>query len=91
MQLCIPRVDTSYNRDYIFTTLCKLRWGRVNKINESPSRDDKNYKCVLINISWDNNENSDLKERLERGDYINIIHDSNTPYFWRILKSTRRR
>jgi len=91
MQLCIPRVDTSYSRDYIFKTLCKLKWGRIQKIYETTSRDNDKYKCVLININWNDNENQDFKERLIDGGYINIIHDKMSPYFWRILLSTRKR
>jgi len=91
MQLCIPRVEITYKREYIFNTLSRLNWGRIKSIHESRSRDNENYKRVLINIDWNNKENNDMKEMLVDGKYINIVHDKTTPFFWRIMVSTYNR
>lgn len=89
MQLCIPRVEITYKREYIFNVLCRLKWGRIKSMHETRSRDNENYKRVLINIDWNNtNKNDDLKEMLLKGKYINIVHDKTTPFFWRIMLST---
>lgn len=90
MQLCIPRIDIKYEKDYIFDVLCKLNWGHVNKIYETYSKDDKNYKRILINIDWNDRieKNNDIKKLLLDGKYINIVHDKSTPFFWRIMQST---
>jgi len=90
MQLCIPRVEISYKREYIFNVLCRLKWGRIKSIYESRSRDNENYKRVLINIDWNNKlqVNDDMKQMLIDGSYINIVHDKTTPFFWRIMMST---
>jgi hypothetical protein len=90
MQLCIPRVDTSYTRDYILSIICRLKWGKIEKIFESKPKNNTDYRCVMISINWnDNNENSDLKSRLLNGDYINIVHNATSPQFWRIMESNR--
>ena len=89
MQLCIPRVEITYKRDYIFNVLCRLKWGHIQSIYETRSKDNENYKRVMINIDWTNKKNTeDLKELLLKGDYINIVHDRTTPFFWRIMMST---
>jgi hypothetical protein len=87
MQLCIPRIDTTFNRDYIFKTICRLKWGRIVKLYESRPKNNTNYRCVIIDINWNDKSNGDIKERLHDGNYINIVHDNNSPYFWRIMKS----
>lgn len=88
MHLCIPRVYTYYSREYIYNILCRLKWGRVIKIFETrPNNTD--YRCVMINIEWNDNNNGDLKARLMNGSYINIVHDNIEPQFWRIMKSTQ--
>ena len=92
MQLCIPRVDTSYTREYIFGIICRLKWGRIEKLVESRPKNNTDYRCVMINIVWnDDNENTDLKNRLLDGNYINIVHNKTSPQFWRIMESNRRR
>lgn len=92
MQLCIPRVDTSYTREYILSIIFRLKWGKIEKIFESKPKNNTDYRCVMISINWnDNNENSDLKTRLLNGDYINIVHNTSSPHFWRIMESNRPR
>ena len=90
MQLCIPRIDTSYTMYNITTIICKLKWGKLIKISETRPKNNADSRCVMINIDWnDNNENGDLKTRLLNGGYINIVHDSLSPHFWRIMESNR--
>jgi len=91
MQLCIPRIDTSYTRDYILGIICRLNWGRIEKLTESRPKNNTDYRCVMINIVWnDDNENADLKKRLLDGKYINIVHNKTSPKFWRIMESNGR-
>jgi hypothetical protein len=90
MQLCIPRVDTYYTRDYIYSIINRLNWGRVVKLYETRPKNNTDYRCIMINIDWnDNNENGDLKTRLKNGSYINIVYDTLSPRFWRIMESNR--
>jgi hypothetical protein len=87
-QLCIPRIDATINKDYIFKTLCKLKWGKITKIVEIPLRDDNSQKRILININWNGASNiKDIRTNLSNGRYINIVHDSISPWFWRITMS----
>ena len=83
MQLCIPRVDTSYTRDYILSIICRLKWGKIEKIFESKPKNNTDYRCVMISINWnDNNENSDdniniRTDAVSERDDGNIIKNSN--------------
>jgi len=46
----------------------------------------------MISINWnDNNENDDFKSRLLNGDYINVVHNTSSPKFWRIMESNRNK
>jgi hypothetical protein len=90
MNLCIPRLDVSYTIYDIRAVICKLKWGRILKIFESKPKNNTDYRCVMINIEWnDNIQNEDLKTRLSKGGYINIVHDTLSPQFWRIMESNR--
>jgi len=90
MQLCIPRIETIYTREYIFSIVRKLKWGEIAKLLESIPKNNTDYRCVMIDIEWDDtNGNTDLKNRLLKGQYINIVHDETTPQFWRIMESNR--
>lgn len=91
MQLCIPRVDLCYTKEYIFNIMCRLKWGTIGKLSESRPKNNADYRCVMIDIVWnDNIENDDLKTRLLNGSYINIVHDASSHKFWRIMESNRR-
>jgi len=92
MQLCIPRVDTSYTREYIFNIMNRLKWGKICKITESKPKNNTEYRCVMIDIVWNDTttDNDDFKSRLLNGSYINIVHDSMSYQFWRIMESNRR-
>lgn len=91
MQLCIPRVDMCYTKEYIFSIMCRLQWGKIGKITESNPKDNADYRCVMIDIVWnDTIENDDFKSRLKNGSYINIVHDTSSYKFWRIMESNKR-
>ena len=83
--LCIPRMELSTPRNYIFQTLCKLKWGKIIKINEIPLRNDPTQKRILIKIRW--NQSNEYESRINNGDIIKLIHNENSPWFWKVVIS----
>lgn len=87
-QLCIPMIESVIKKDYIKKTLIKLNWGVITKIIEIPSRTDKSYKRVIINIIWnDSNVVNPIKTRLSEGDVMYIVPEKMSPFFWQIKES----
>ena len=86
--LCIPRLDARTPNQYIFKSLCKLKWGHISILNEIPLRNDPTQKRVLIKVRW-NKENS-VQDKIDSGSVIKLVHDINSPWFWKIMlvKST---
>ncbi len=82
--LCIPRVDIKIPKQYILTTLYKLNWGYVTITNEIPLRNEPSHKRIFIRIKW--NECSDeVRTRINTGESIKIVHDINSPWFWKVV------
>jgi hypothetical protein len=84
--LCIPRIDINTTNKYILNSLYKLKWGGIFILNEIPLRNDPMQKRILIKVKW--NSNTDIKSRIENGDTVNIVHDIDSPWFWKIMRAT---
>lgn len=82
--LCIPRMDNTTHKQYILNILYKLNWGHVSIINEIPLRNEPNYKRILIRVKWDECS-YDIRSRIYNGDSIKLVHDINSPWFWKIV------
>jgi hypothetical protein len=84
--LCIPRIETSTPKDYIYKTICNLQVGYIEKLIEIPLRNDASYKRIIIKINWNNTEKSTrLQEILETKGSIKLVHDM--PWYWKIVAS----
>ena len=82
--LCIPRMDLTIQRKYIQNTLYKLKWGHISIINEIPLRNEPDQKRILVRIKWDECA-GDIRSRVNNGDSIKLVHDINSPWFWKIV------
>jgi hypothetical protein len=82
--LCIPRMEMTTPKQYIFTTLCKLNWGHISILNEIPLRNEPTQKRILIRVKWDPNA-SEYKSRILKGDSVKLVHNINSPWFWKIV------
>lgn len=78
-------MEISTPTKYIFQKLCKLKWGRIIKIIEIPLRNDPTHKRIIIKIKW--NSSSEYKERIDNGDCIKLVHDEQSPWFWKVVLS----
>jgi hypothetical protein len=82
--LCIPRMDTTTQKQYILNTLYKLKWGHISIVNEIPLRNEPNHKRILIRVKWDECMD-DIRKRIHDGNSIKLVHDINSPWFWKIV------
>jgi len=85
--LCIPRMDNSITKKYIFDKIKLLKWGLISKIIEIPLKNEVDKKRIIINLKWNNNENTNIyKNKLLNNETIQLVHNSNEPFYWRISK-----
>ena len=83
--ICIPRVDISISKDFIYNILSELRIGKIHKIIEIPLRNEFSYKRIIINIQWNNNESitQNIKKHLYETGSFKIVYDM--PWYWKIV------
>jgi hypothetical protein len=82
--LCIPRMDVITSKQYILSTFYKLKWGHISLVNEIPLRNDPTHKRILIRVKWDDCSH-DIRSRIHDGGSIKLVHDINSPWFWKIM------
>lgn len=85
LELCIPRVSEKISRKLIFDTFVKLNIGYIDRITETPLRNDSRYKRVIIRIKWDNTKplaNEIQSQLLDSTNHMNVVYDM--PWFWQI-------
>jgi len=82
--LCIPRMDINTPNRYIFSTLCKLKWGHISILKEVPLRNEPNQKRILIKVRWDPTS-EDMRTRIQNGESVKLVHDINSPCFWKVV------
>jgi hypothetical protein len=86
--LCIPRIEATITKDYIFKTFCKLRIGYIDSIIEIPLRNDVKHKRIIIKIRWNetNPMSQNIKKRLENNETIKLVHDM--PWYWKVVSTS---
>ena len=89
--ICIPKIDATIAKEYIFEVFCKLNIGRIEKITEVPIHNDSNYKRIFIKMKWNtvNIQSVFIMERFKNGKNVKIVH--NAPWYWRIVSSSLER
>ena len=85
--ICIPRVDQSLSRNYIYSVFEKLDVGTIEALTEIPLRNDPTHKRILIKIRWNrNNELSyKLQEQLKTTGSMKLVYDM--PWYWKIVST----
>lgn len=82
--LCIPRMEASVSRDYIYSVFNKLNIGHIDQLNEIPLRNERDFKRVLLRIRLNNSDTANTVGRfLKEKGYVNIVHDM--PWFWKLV------
>jgi len=83
--LCIPRVDSSINKTFIFKKMCSLKWGFIEKITEIPLKNDHEQKRIVIKIKWNREQEiQEIKQKIKNGEVIKLVYDQYQPWFWKI-------
>ena len=87
--LCIPRMEASVSRDYIYSVFNQLNIGHIEQMNEIPLRNERDFKRILLRIRLNNSDtaNTVVKFLKEKG-YVNIVH--NMPWFWKLVEGGPR-
>ena len=85
--LCIPRIDNTITKKYIYEKIRLLDWGIVSKIIEIPLKTESDKKRIIINLKWNNKENTNIyKEKILNNETIQVVHNPKEPFYWRISK-----
>jgi len=82
--ICIPKVESIYNKEFIYNTFNHFKFGKIKKIDLI---NFNNFNRAFIHyISWNSDERSKwVKNILDEGKDFKIIHDS--PWYWKCSKS----
>jgi hypothetical protein len=77
-------MQSSISKEYIFSSLCKLNIGYIEKINEIPNKVKPEYKRIIIKIkkSETNERAVFIWNRFSEGKNIKVVY--NTPWYWKI-------
>lgn len=82
--ICIPRMESSISREYIYTTFHQLNIGHIDKLTEILLRNDPTYKRILLKIRLNNSKTAfDIKEFLEKSGSVKIVY--NMPWYWKVV------
>jgi len=86
--VCIPRMDITVTKEYIFKIFSKLKIGYIERIIEIPLRNDSKHKRIIIKFRWNemNPKSKDIKSRLEKNETIKVVH--NMPWYWKMVAAT---
>jgi len=85
--ICIPRMERSIRREFIFNILRKLNIGYIERISEIPLKKESNtHKRVIIKVKWNSSETSKIiQNRLQNNEPVNVAYEMS-PMFWKLVK-----
>ena len=79
--LCIPRIlDSSITKNDIYKVFNKYNWGPISRI-DMVNKNNSITAFIHFKFWFDNQNNSDIKNKIENGESINIIYSK--PWFWK--------
>ena len=82
--ICIPRIESTVEKDYIYKTLCNLQIGNIERITEIPLRNDSTHKRILIKLNWNKtNKSKNMQQLLSSSGSVKLVHDM--PWYWKIV------
>jgi hypothetical protein len=82
--ICIPRIDSSIPKDYVYRIINNLQVGNIEKITEIPLRNDPTHKRIIIKINWNRNIKSlNIQKMLLNTGSIKLVYDM--PWYWKIV------
>jgi len=81
VSICIPRMESTIRKSYIFKIFCNLKVGFIESITEIPFRGNPIYKRVIIRIKCNESECAKyIVDRFKEGKNVKIVH--SMPWYW---------
>lgn len=86
--LCIPKMETYIQTDFIRKTIENKNIGNITRIIELPHKNNPNFKRVIIHVYLDeNSQNSKIiLDRFSIKKDVKIIY--NFPRYWKIVEAS---
>lgn len=82
--ICIPRVESTITKEYIYKTLTNLQIGNIERIIEIPLRNDPTHKRIIIKVNWNKNSSSlNMQKILRTLGSVKLVYDM--PWYWKIV------
>jgi hypothetical protein len=82
--ICIPRIESSISKEFIYKTFCNLKIGIIERITEIPLRNDPTHKRVIIKLLWNKTVSSiNIQKTLSNMGSIKLVY--NMPWYWKIV------
>ena len=87
--ICIPRMETSYDKNHIWKIFTTMNIGKVESIHEIPLQNNPNYKRIVVKITWDlqNPLANRIHSILQNNKTVKLVH--NTPWYWICVKYSK--
>lgn len=85
--ICIPRLDISVNRNYVFDIIKRLNWGEIISISCVVNRKNPTspFVSIFIDIDWFKNVKVDtIRNIISQGNAIKVVH--NNFNVWKIYE-----
>ena len=84
--ICIPRMETSYDKTHIWKIFTTMNIGKVESIHEIPLQNNPNYKRIVVKITWDlqNPLANRIHSILQNNKTVKLVH--NAPWYWICVK-----
>jgi hypothetical protein len=80
--ICIPRVDTIYKKDYIYSIFYKLNIGVIQRIDTIYNYKTNTYRVFIHFKNWKDNEKSKkIKDIILNEGYFKLVY--NFPEYWK--------
>lgn len=86
--LCIPKMETYIQTDFIKKTFEKINIGNIIRIIELPHKNNPKYKRVIIHVNL-NEKSENTKIILDRflvKKDVKIFY--NMPWYWKIVEAS---
>ncbi len=84
--LCIPRIESTINKEYVLSIFNKLDIGIVSRIHEIPLRYNQDFKRIIISIKLNTTEKSlTVQKLINENKSVKLVHDM--PWYWKVVKT----
>jgi len=86
--LCIPSVNKTINKNFIYRNFEKYNFGRIKNIIILPNSFNSNTVFISYYFWFYNQQNNELKKKLNNKECFKIIYDF--PWFWKCYEANKK-